>query len=87
MGIYHSRLIRVCVFLKHAPKEVITEKNSYKGGSPGAAHVALLNSCHCGTELGIKHMGCVSVSAVLTPCDLGQVFSSLDLCLPGVFLD
>lgn len=43
-------------------------------------------TCHCGTELGIKPMGCISVSAMLTLGDLGQDFTFLSLCLPGVFL-
>lgn len=75
------------MFLKHAPEEVIIEKISYKGGSSGAVCAALQNTCRSGTEFGIKPMGCVSVPATLTLCDLDQVFPSLDLCLLGVFLD
>lgn len=33
------------VLLKTAPEEKIIEKISYKGGSPGAAHMALRNNC------------------------------------------
>lgn len=41
------------MFLKHAPEEVIIEKISYKGGSPGAVCVALQNTCLVAVALSL----------------------------------